>query len=380
MKHSLTWIEISKKNVLHNVGVFRRLIGDDRILCCAVKANAYGHGLTEISPLMLEAGADWLGVNALFEAIELRDAGIEAPIYIMGYISLDELSDVVDRGLHFVVYNPESLEKLSDVCRELGKPAFTHLKLETGNNRQGVLDEDLEEIAKMYKHDENLRLEGVATHFANVEDTTDHSYAEKQLSRFQSMIEKLEGLGLKPKYRHCANSAATMIFPQTHFNFVRTGVSNYGLWPSSETYISALEEGKDIELKPVLTWKTKIAQVKKVPAGSYIGYGCTFKTTHDTRLAVLPVGYYDGYRRKYSNCAYVVLHGKRAPVRGRVAMNMIMVDVTHIPEAKVEDEVILLGADGDERVSAEDLAVCAETINYEITTQINDRLERRVVE
>jgi len=378
-KHSLTWVEVSRKNLVHNVGVFRNIIGDDRVLCCAVKANAYGHGLTTVAPIMLEAGADWLGVNSLFEAESLRESGIKAPIYIMGYVQRNELKFVVEQGFHFVVYNRDTLLKIVEVCADVNNPAFTHLKLETGNFRQGVQDNDLNDIAEIYNRNEVLRLEGVSTHFANIEDTTDHSYAKAQLERFKSMISKLEAFGLHPKYKHCANSAATMLFPDTYFNFVRVGIGNYGLWPSKETYISSLQEGENIELKPVLSWKTKIAQIKNVPSGSYVGYGCTFKTTYDARLAVLPVGYYDGYRRKFSNCSFVLIHGKRAPVRGRVAMNMTVVDVTHIPEAKVEDTVVLLGADGNEHSSAENLAECAETINYEITTEINDVLDRRVV-
>lgn len=343
---------------------------------------------------MLEAGANWLGVNALDEALELKESGIQSPIYIMGYIALDELAIAVENGFHFVVYNKETLQKLVEICKKI-KPALTHLKLETGNYRQGVLKENLEEILQIYRANPMVQLEGLCTHFSNIEDTTDPSYANFQLQNFKKMVEVVENAGFKPKYKHCANTAATLLFEDTYFNMVRTGIGNYGMWPSTETMVSTQEKGlktgensriggdpnlmRKIELKPVLTWKTKIAQIKDVPEGGFIGYGCTYKADRKMRLAILPIGYYDSYRRELSNKAHVLVHGKRAQVRGRVCMNITMVDVTNIPEAVLEDEVVLLGAQGAEVVSAEQLAKWLGTINYEVTTAISERLERRVV-
>jgi alanine racemase len=379
MDHSLSWVEISEKNLRHNVGVFRKLIGPGRAMCPAVKANAYGHGLIECARIMLDSGANFLGVNSLFEAVELREAGIKAPVYIMGYIPFHELEFAVKKGFHFVVYNRETMEILKKICRKLKKPALTHLKIETGNNRQGIFMKDLPSFLDYYKKNPLIRLEGIATHFANIEDTIDHSYAELQLKNFRAAAEKIIRSGINPKYIHCANTAATILFPETLFNMVRTGIGNYGLWPSNETLISARHEGRKIELKPVLSWKTRIAQIKKIPAGSFIGYGCTYKTSKPTRLAILPVGYYDGYNRHMSNRAHVLIHGKRAPIRGRICMNICMADVTYIPQAKLEDEVVLLGKQKDETISAEQVAEWADTINYEITTNINCRLKRLVV-
>jgi alanine racemase len=377
MKHSLTWVEISAENLQSNLQTLKNLAGG-ALFCPAIKANAYGHGLMECAPL-IAGGADWLCVNALYEATELQEIGVKKPIYIMGYVPLHELKEAVERGLRLVAYNAQTLLKLAEICASSGKPAFTHLKLETGNNRQGVLSEDLSAVLEIYKSNPLVKLEGVTTHFANIEDTTDRAYADFQLKNFNEMIAVIESAGLKPVYKHCANTAATLLFPDTHFNMVRAGIGVYGLWPSNETFVSASHLGNKIELKPVLSWKTKIAQVKKVPAGSFIGYGCTYKTSKDTRLAILPVGYYDGYDRKLSNTAYVLIRGARAPLRGRVCMNMIMVDVTDIPQAALEDEVVLLGNQGDEKLSAEQIAKWSGTINYEVTTRINERLKRVVV-
>lgn len=376
MGRALTWVEISRKNLTHNIRTFKNLVGADKVLCPAVKANAYGHGLKECAPIMVEAGADWLCVNALFEAETLRKVGVRVPIYVMGYVALDDLQQAVEQGFRLVVYNVETLAKLSKICENMGIPALTHLKLETGNYRQGVVRENLEQALGFYKKQPLLKLEGSTTHFSNIEDTTDHSYADFQLKNFREMVEIVEAAGLKPDYKHCANTAATLLFPETHFNFVRTGIGNYGLWPSPETQ----NKVKNVELMPVMTWKTRVVQLKNVPEGGMIGYGCTYKAPAKMRIAILPVGYYDGYdRRGFSNTSYVLIHGKRAKVCGRVCMNIIMVDVTNIPEVQLEDEVVLLGKQENEAVTAEQLAEWSGTISWEIVAQINERLLRKVV-
>ncbi len=369
---NLTWVEVSADALKNNIENFRRIVGPDRILCPCVKANAYGHGLVECGRVFLEAGADWLGVNALYEARALRAAGVESPIYVLGYVSLADLEEACELECRIVVYNKETIVKLG----ELGRDVRVHLKAETGNNRQGVLGEALVELAQLTGRYENIKIEGFSTHFANIEDTTDHSYADKQLSRFNEAYESLKEAGFEIPIRHCGNSAATILFDKTRFEMVRPGISTYGMWPSNETYVAYTKEvGDGFKLMPAFTWKTKIAQIKTVAPGEQIGYGCTFKTSHETRLAILPVGYYDGYDRGL-NGAHVLIHGKLAPVRGRICMNIIMVEVTDIPEASLEDEVVLMGRQGDEEISAELFASWAGTINYEVTTRVNERIPR----
>lgn len=371
----LNWVEISKEALSNNVKQFRRIIGENVLLCPCVKANAYGHGLVDCSKTFIEAGANWLAVNSLYEAEALRAGGVNAPIYILGYVEMAELPRAVELECRLVAYNKEMIETLGI----LNKPVKIHIKVETGNNRQGVFVKDLIEFAEFVKSFGNIEIEGLTTHFANVEDTTDHSYAELQLAKFNEGIKKLESIGVNVPIKHCANSAAAILFPKTHFQLVRVGIASYGMWPSNETYLSYLKEvGDGFKLMPALTWKTKIAQIKTIPAGEYIGYGCTYKTGHDTRLAILPVGYYDGYDRGV-NGGHVLIRGKRAPVRGRVCMNIIMVEVTDIPEASLEDEVVLMGKSGDEEISAEQFGKWAGTINYEVTTRINERVPRRLV-
>lgn len=379
MKNQRTWVEISRENVLHNVGQLRQLVGPDRIICSAVKANAYGHGMKEMAPLIVEGGADWLAVDCLEEAMELRECGIKVPVYIMGYTLLDDLEAVVREGFHFVIYNEETFKKLHEVTAKLKKPALTHLKLETGTHRQGVSESDFPSIIEHYKNNDQLKLVGLATHFANIEDTTNHSYADQQFQRFETMIDQLGQAGLEPQYRHCANSAATILFPHTHLDFVRPGIANYGLWPSNETFVSAREGKRNLELRPVLSWKTRVAEVKLVPKGAFVSYGCTYETKRASRLAVIPQGYYNSFRRSLSNQAHVLIRGEKAPVIGRVMMNMMVVDVTDIPEVQVEDEVVLIGQQGDKTITADEFAALEGTIHYEVTTQINPLIERRVV-
>ncbi len=392
----LNWLEISKSALAHNIKTFRNLIGKDKILSVAVKANAYGHGLVGCSKIFLENGADVLCVNAVFEAEELRKSGIKSPILIIGYTPLSDLEKAVNLGCDLTVYNTETIEVLGKIApspllspqRKLGSSVSLdsclrrndkiriHLKIETGNHRQGVRLEDLPDMVNLLKKHRNIQVVGISTHFANLEDRVNHQYALYQLKEFKKAIKFMEENGFAPHYRHCANSAAAILLPEAHFNFVRIGISAYGLWPSDKTELAAKRAGIKIELKPALTWKSIIAQVKEVKKDALIGYGCSYQMPKDGRIAVIPVGYYDGYVRLLSSRAHVLIHGKKAPVLGRVCMNMIMADVTDIPSAKLEDEVILIGSSGKEKITAEEMAEWSNTINYEVTTRINERILR----
>lgn len=371
----LSWIEISTEALTSNVQTFRRLVGRDVKLAVAVKGNAYGHGLVESSKVILKAGADFLCVNALYEVEALRKAGIKSPLLLIGYTPLTDLKKAVDLKCDLTVYNLETLQALG----KLKQPVNCHLKIETGNHRQGVRPEDLPSVLAEFKKHKNLRMAGLSTHFADLEDQINHHYALYQLKEFKKAYRILEESGHAPHYRHCANSAAAILLPEAHFNFVRVGIGTYGLWPSDKTMRAAEHAGIDITLKPALTWKTLVAQVKEVEVGALVGYGCTHEMPHKGRIAVLPVGYYDGYVRLLSSKGHVLIRGKRAPVIGRVCMNMIMVDITDIPEVKLEDEVVLIGKQGKEQITAEEMAANSQTINYEVTTRINERIPRKLV-
>ncbi len=376
----LKWVEIDSSALSHNIHQFRKLIGENRKLLVMVKANAYGHGIMEVSDIALRAGAGWLGVDSLEEGLFLRKKGFNCPILTVGYIPLEGLKEAVTKNLRITVYNLEAVSELAAICRQLNKKALLHVKVETGTFRQGVSGEEVLSFIHKIQEFPELALEGLSSHFANIEDTTDHTYAQFQLKNFNNILHELKKNNIKIPIKHISCSASAILFPETYFDMVRAGIGIYGLWPSKETYLSCrLQKRKPLLLKPVLSWKTRIAQIKKVPKDSFIGYGCTYRTTRATVLAVLPVGYYDGYSRGLSNSSYVLIRGQRAPIRGRVAMDFIMADITDIPGVNLEDEVILIGSDGEEAITADDLALLVETINYEIVSRINPLISRIIV-
>jgi alanine racemase len=371
----LTWIEISESALRNNIKSFRGLVGKDIVLAPTVKANAYGHGLIECGRIFEKAGADYLCVNALYEAQALRKAGVKIPILIIGYTPLSDLDEVMKlKDVEMVVYNFETLQRLQKLQ---GLQRFRiHLKIETGNNRQGIQLEDLPKFIKAIKNHPNIELRGVSTHFANLEDRVEQKYALYQLEKFKKAIHMLEAEGMAPHYRHCANTAAAILLPEAYFNFVRLGIGSYGLWPSEKTEKAAKRAGINIQLAPALTWKTIVVQIKDVPKGSLIGYGCSYEMPRDGKIAILPIGYYDGFVRLLSNRGSVLIKGKKAPVIGRVCMNMIITDVTDIPEAKLEDETVIIGHQGKNQITAEEIAELTQTINYEVTTRIGGHIPR----
>lgn len=377
----LHWVELDASALRGNVAEFKRRLGPKTAFGAVVKSNAYGHGMLAAARIVAGAGADWLCVNNAAEGVALRDDGHTLPILVMGYVPLDELDEVVERDLQPVVYNPETVARLSELAVARTADVRVHLKVETGTHRQGVLERDVPDFVRAVDAAAGVTLAGVTTHFANIEDTTSHDFAEEQMAAFARIGEAIHGIHAVPLVRHAACSAAALLFNRTHLDLARVGISLYGLWPSKETYVSCLERGKpSLDLKPAMTWKTRVAQVKDVPEGGYVGYGCTWRATRPSRIAVLPVGYFEGYDRGLSGIAHVLVRGKRAPVRGRVCMNMCMIDVTDVPGVALEDEVVLLGRQGDERLSAEQLALWCGTISYEIVSRIQAGIPRVVVE
>lgn len=373
------WVEINRQAFLHNVREFQKRLGTTALMA-VIKANAYGHGLLEIARLSTEAGIEWFGVHSLEEGLALRQAGFHQKILILGYLPLAWAEEAVRANLRVTVYNLETLRALAGAARKLRQPVPVHLKIETGTNRQGIAINKLGSFLGWLKKTPEVKVEGISSHFANIEDTTDDYYPRYQLDNFLQAVDFLQTRGLDLQVKHMSCSAAAILFPETHFNLARVGIGLYGLWPSRETLVSCRLRGQEpLKLRPVLSWRARVAQIKTVPRGSYIGYGCTYRTTRPTRLAVVPVGYYDGYDRGLSNSAYVLIKGKRAQVRGRVCMDFIMADITDIPGVKLEDTVTLLGSEGKEKIQADQLASLVGTISYEIVTRINPLIPRLIV-
>ena len=372
-----TWVEISAGTLRANAKALRMSIGPRVLLMGVVKSNAYGHD-AKIVVSTLSADVDWFGVDSLKEAENIREYGSKKPILILGYTPKEDLKHVVRGGFSQVCYTRKAVKTLS-LSATKRYPAKVHIKIETGTSRQGLHVYDLPAFLRYIKGLPHVHIEGVSTHFANIEDTKDNTYAMKQLAHFNDAKSVFESLSAEPAIYHTACSAAAILHPETHFGMVRAGIALYGLWPSQETMDAANAGGRAVKLRPALTWKTMIAQVKPLKKGAPVSYGLTETVKRHSRVAVLPVGYFDGYDRHLSSSGEVLIRGKRAKVLGRVCMNMIIVDVTDIPSAKEDDEVVLIGKQGKETISAEEIAERIDTINYEVVTRINPLLPRITV-
>jgi len=382
LERHLTWAEIDLNAYAHNIRELRRVTQPAARLMAVVKANGYGHGAAEVARTALRNGADCLGVARLHEAVELRKAGLDAPILIFGYSPPGSAPTLIDYDLSQTVYSPTTAAALSGQAVRQGKKIKIHIKIDSGMGRLGLLLDqaaggnsynipavktvrEVETISRLA----NLEVEGIFTHFAT-SDSADKSYANSQLKRFMGFLDLLDRAGLRPPVRHAANSGAVIDMPDAHLDMVRPGIATYGLYPSDEV-------NKDhVALQPVMTLKSRIIHLKKVAAGFHISYGITYRTKKPTTIATVPVGYADGYNRLLSSRGHMLLHGHRVPIVGRVCMDLTMLDVGGLKDVKIEDEVVVFGQQGDGSVTADELAATLNTINYEIVTSISARVPR----
>lgn len=371
-----SWIELNAKNLEHNLGIFKKKAKNSKVLF-TVKANAYGHGIREILSITKNLNTfEYYGVDSISEAKTVKEIDKKKDILILGWCDEDELEQAVNEEIEFVVSSPEYLQKAAKTASKLKKKGKVHLKVETGTSRLGTDPETLLRALEDFPS-EYLEIKGIYSHFANIEDTADHSYARNQLKIFHEFLAKLKTNNF---LKHFSCSASALLFPETYFDMVRVGISAYGFWPSKQTYVSFIEKnGEEIELKPVLSWYSKVAQVKDIDRGTYISYGLTYKTFNRSEIVVIPVGYYDGYNRGLSNISKIITKGEGAPVRGRVCMDMFMAEVTHINGVHEGDRVVLIGEENGESVSVDYLADLAGTINYDFVSRLNPMIPRIVV-
>lgn len=373
-----THIEINSQNLIHNLTQFHKLT--NKPLMFVVKANAYGHGIEEVIDITRDL--PFIGcyaVDAVEEALIIHRKAPGKKILVIGWADSDQLEKIILNDFEMVAPSLGYLEEVETVASRLNRTARVHLKIETGTMRMGMNPEDVLQMNQTsgWNPSPHVRVTGLYSHFANIEDTTDHSYAEKQLEIFHQLLNRVDHQGL---VKHFSCSAATLLFPKTYFDIVRIGISAYGFWPSKPTYVSYIEQGKPrLELKPVLSWYSRVAQVKELTQGDSVGYGLTYRAFSDSRMIVVPVGYYDGYDRKLSNVSTILVNGIKAPVRGRICMNMFMAEVTHIPNVKPGDRVTLVGVEGNEKITVDHLADLAGTINYEMVARVNPLIPRFVV-
>ena len=346
-----------------------------------VKADAYGHGAVPVARKLCEAGAPMLGVALVEEGIELREAGIDRPVRVLGAAYGERYDLLVRHRLTPVVFTPEHVRGLAAAARAGGVKAKAHLKVDTGMGRIGVTTADLPAVLDALRAAPEVELEGVCTHFASA-DLEPRSTTERQVALFSEFSQALAKAGMAPRYHHLANSAGTLDFPGARQDLTRPGIMLYGYLPfDPATHISDAARAAGRRLEPALTWRTAITHVKTVAAGTAISYGGRWVASRPSRIATLPIGYADGYDRRLSGrpsfgCADVLVRGHRAPIAGTICMDMCMADVTDVPEATLGDEVVLLGRQGGERIDADELAAKAGTISYEILCGVGRRVPR----
>lgn len=360
-----------------NIRTLKGLIPTGTRFCAVVKANAYGHGGIQCAKTALENGSHFLAVARISEAVAMRDAGITAPILLLGESLPEQVSFLAAHGIRASVPDIQSASALSAAAQALNTTLKIHIKLDTGMGRLGFLHPD---VVTQKSGDaagirqtggiaglQGLEVEGVYTHFAKA-DVIDKTHANGQLARFNEMVAMLADMGIRPQIRHAANSAAVLELPEAHFDMVRPGVAMYGMAPSDEVDITRHK------LAPIMSITAKIIYVKAVPENFTVSYGCTHVTKAPTVIATVPIGYADGYSRLLSNQGQMLVKGKKAPITGRVTMDFTMIDVGLIPGVKPGDDVTILGTQGNERITADDIAGLTGTINYEVTTGLTGRM------
>ena len=369
-----TWAEISLDNLNHNYHALREKLPSECRFLGVVKADAYGHGAVPVSRHLKELGAEFLAVSNFEEATQLRCNGIRGPILILGYTPVKYAEDLAKMGIRQEVHSLEYARALNERLKGLHRRLRVHIKLDTGMSRLGFFAydheqtvEELKEVARM----DNLLIEGVFTHFpvADSVDGADENFTRTQFERFTSMLTTLQGVGIKPEIRHCCNSGASILYPEYAMDMIRPGIATYGVLPSGDL------RGR-IDLKPVMSLRSTIFQIRDFEPNITVSYGRTYTTRDPERIAVVGIGYADGLSRSFSNNISFLLHGKRVPQVGRICMDMCMIDISKVPEAQVNDVVTVFGEDGGDEIEVESLSNRLNTIPYEILCGINKRIPR----
>jgi alanine racemase len=364
------WIEINLDNLAHNMKEVKKNIRKDTLIMAVVKANAYGHGSVKSAEVFLENGANRLAVSTLSEAIELRKKNIKAPILILGYTPKSQYPLILEWDITQTIYNYESAKNLSENAIKMKKNGIVHIKIDSGMGRLGFLPnkESVEEIVKISKLP-NLKIEGVYTHFATA-DEKDKSATRLQYSRFMKIIEELKNRGIHIPIKHVSNSAAIIDFPEYNLDMVRAGIILYGLYPSDEV------NRNKMVLKPAMTLKAKVSNVKEVPKGTGISYGQVFVTERKSKIATIPIGYADGFTRLLTSKGEAFIKGKRVPIVGRICMDQCMLDVTEIDNISIGDEAVLFGYGEEGYPHIDEIANKLNTINYEVICMMGRRIPR----
>ncbi|MEK7585825.1 MAG: alanine racemase [Patescibacteria group bacterium] len=372
-KLPLSYIELSKKNLIHNIKQFRRIVKRGTKIAGVVKANAYGHGDVEVVKI-LNPYIDYFQINSVEELEKIRPF-TKKSILLLGYVGKNDIKTAIKLGCILTIFDLHHALLINESARKLGVKQKVHIAIDAHLGREGVLPSQVLFFIKEIKKMKNLYIDGIYAHFANIEDTTDFTYAQKQIDAYKEVTKLFREAGYKNVKTHISATSGVLVYEKWRGlnNIVRVGIGLYGMWPSVE--LQKIWK-KKIELKPVMKYITHIAQVKELLVGESIGYGTSYTTRKKMIIAVVPQGYSNGISRLSSNNGEVLVKGEYAPIIGRVAMNMFVVDVSHIKRVKPEDEVIILGLQKNETITAEDIAQKTQTINYEVTTRVSLLLPR----
>lgn len=351
-----------------NLRTVRQLVPSDCGIIAVIKANAYGHGMIQIARRALQEKVQILAVSTVDEGIQLREAGIDASILVLMQPSPDAMPAAIENNLRLMISDTLAAERMGELARKVSKVAPIHCKIDTGMGRQGFDIDQAERSILYLTRISNIDIEGIATHFP-VADLREDTFTNSQIKTFKHLLRQIDKLGAPYEMVHAANSAAILNYPAGIFNMVRPGLITYGVWPIPNSVPS-------VTIRPVMRWETRVTLIKELPAGASIGYGRTYTTTGRARLAILPVGYADGYKHSLSNNADVLIRGRRCRVRGSVSMDQIVVDITGVTGVEIDDVATLIGSDGAQTITVEELAQKAQTIPYDILTGIGSRVQR----
>lgn len=366
--HRPAWVEIDLNALSHNVSAIKKMVGPQVKIMGIVKADAYGHGDYEVSRVLLNHGVEMLGIAILEEGIQLRNKGIEAPLFLLGGIFEDQIDAVIQYNVIPTVYDLKLAEGLSKKAQRFKKIVDVHVYVDTGMGSIGVKSDMAVEFIKSLHGMKNLFIGGIYTHCSS-SDEKDPTYTNLQTKRFRDVLTTLDTMKIDIPLKHMANSGAIIGYPGAYFTMVRPGLSLYGLYPSEEV-------SRDIGIRPVMSFKTRVIHIKDMQPGDVVGYGRTCKITKPTRVATLPFGYNDGYNRLLSSQGRVIIRGIKVSIIGRVCMDQCFVDVSHIKDVSVGDEVVVYGSQGQETISIESIAKQLNTIPYEITCNVSKRVPR----
>jgi alanine racemase len=370
-----TWAEIDLDNLVHNFRLIKKTVGAGVAIMPAVKADAYGHGAIRCARTLESEGADWFGVALPEEGLKLRDGGVARPVLCLGGFWEGQEDGVIRHGLTPVLFRLDLLERFNRAARAAGVIADYHLKVDTGMGRLGVPYANLGDFLDGAARFENVRLDGLMTHLASADEPDESDFTHHQIELFESAVEKVRARGHNPTWIHEANSAASLSYAQARGNMIRPGGLLYGLWRDviSPTAVP-------LDWRPVLSLHTRIVHLKTVPPGTPLGYGGTFVTSRPSHIATIAIGYEDGFSRALSNKGRVIVRGRLAPVIGRISMDLTLIDVTDVADARTGDEVVIIGKQGVHHISAEDMAASLGTISYEVTYRISERVPRVTIE